>query len=109
MIGMEEDLLEIVNNFKQEEPEYTNENFVIVSDSTESTNINFKQEYKEEDPLKIADDYDLKQEVQTSDTSEDNQNKIVPKKVRYNCDKCDKSYSTKDKVYSCEKLKVLKM
>ena len=101
-----EDLLEIVDNLKQEEPEeqtkealcfsskdtvslnhlliqseYTNENFVIVSDSMESTNIKIKQEYKEEDPLKIADDFDLNQEV--------------PNKVRYNCEKCDKSYALK--------------
>ena len=85
----EEDLLEIVDNLKQEEPEeqteeilyfssngtdslnqhikseYNHENFVIVSDDVESTNINIKQECKEEDPLNIADDF-----VQTTETSE---------------------------------------
>ena len=104
-----EDLLEIVDNLKQEEQtrdslnqhiqsEYNHNNFVIVSNDAESNNIRFKQECKEEDPLNIADSFDLKQEVQTTETFNDNQNKSnksVPKKVRYNCNKCHKSFSLK--------------
>ena len=81
-----EDLLEIVDNLKQEEQtrhslyqhiqsEYNHNNFVIVSNDAESNNIRIKQECKEEDPLNIADSFDLKQEVQTTETFNDNQNK----------------------------------
>ena len=88
---IEDDLLEIVDELKQEfeETEETNcfslnqhvktencqkqENFVDVSIDVGSTNI--KQELEEEDPLGLADD--SKQEV------------------RYNCDKCEKSFTRK--------------
>ena len=84
-----DDLLEVVDNLKQEEPteqtkeaiclsaketdsmfqpfqsEYKCENIVIVSDHAQSTNISIKQECNEEDPLNIPDELDLKQEVQS--------------------------------------------
>ena len=105
----EEDLLEIVDNLKQEEPdeqaeenlcfssnstdslnqhiksEYNHENFVIVlENNAESTNI--KQECKEEDPLNIA---DLKQEMKSTKNSEDI---CIPERDRYNCDKCERNF-----------------
>ena len=69
-VEYEEDLLEIVDNLKQEavcfsSKEYNHENFVSVSDDAEATDISIKQECKEEDPLNIADDF-----VQTTETSE---------------------------------------
>ena len=80
-----DDLLEIVDNLKQEETEEQSkealcssskdtdsmqketkcENFIIVSNDAESTYTNIKQECDEEDPLNIADDF-----VQTTETSE---------------------------------------
>ena len=85
---IEEDHLEIVDDLNQvahcfssnqhvkiENVEYNcekQENFVDVSISNGSSNI--KQELEEEDPLGLADD--SKQEG------------------RYNCDKCEKSFST---------------
>ena len=86
---MEEDLLEIVDNLKQEETEEQTkealcssskdtdslylpmqseakcENFIIVSNDAELTYTNIKEECDEEDPLNIADDF-----VQTTETSE---------------------------------------
>ena len=76
-----EDLLDIVDNLKQEE-EYQhiqnvqNENYVNVLDAAGITAVQVKQECEEDDPLNIADD--LKQRVQN-----------------YNCDRCEKSYSRK--------------
>ena len=66
-----EDLLEIVDNLKQEQ-QYDQENFVTVSNAAEATNINIKQECKEDDPLNIADDFDSKQEVQSTQNESTN-------------------------------------
>ena len=109
-----DDLLEVVDNLKQEEPteqtkeaiclsaketdsmfqpfqsEYKCENIVIVSDYAQSTDINIKQECKEEDPLSIPDVLDLKQEVQSTETCKETTNK------HQNCDKCNKSFTKKD-------------
>ena len=118
----EEDLLEIVDNLKQEdegaqcssslnqsvkiENEQCNsqkhENFVDVSLSDVVGSTNIKQEVKEEDPLRLVDD--LKEHI-----------KSVHENVRYNCDKCGKSFSQKGTLnshiqgvhenirYNCEK------
>mgnify|MGYP001299730306 CR=1 FL=1 len=118
----EEDLLEIVDNLKQEDEgaqcssslnqsvkieneQYNSqkhENFVDVSLSDVVGSTNIKQEVKEEDPLRLVDD--LKEHI-----------KSVHENVRYNCDKCGKSFSQKGTLnshiqgvhenirYNCEK------
>ena len=67
LVECKDELLEIVDNLKQEQ-QYDQENFVSVSDGAETTNISIKQECKEDDPLNIADDFDSKQEVQSTET-----------------------------------------
>ena len=118
----QEDVLEIVDNLKQEDEgaqcsaslnqsvkieneQYNSqkhENFVDVSLSDVVGSTNIKQEVKEEDPLRLADD--LKEHI-----------KSVHENVRYNCDKCGKSFSQKGTLnshiqgvhenirYNCEK------
>ena len=98
----QEDVLEIVDNLKQEDEgaqcssslnqsvkieneQYNSqkhENFVNVSLSDVVGSTNIKQEVEEEDPLRLVDD--LKEHI-----------KSVHENVRYNCDKCGKSYSQK--------------
>ena len=134
----EDDLLEIVDNLKQEETEEQSkealcssskdtdsmqketkcENFIIVSNDAESTYTNIKQECDEEDPLNIANDFDLKQEVQTKESVHKNlvnqhicakcekqfasymslrrHFQTIHEKLReFNCDKCGKSFARK--------------
>ena len=96
----EEDLLEIVDNLKQEEQItedtvsiqnedkgvqfncHMSENFVNVFNDAESSTTDIKTEIEEEDPLRLVDD--SKQEVK---------NKHL-KSVH--CDQCDKSFVRKD-------------
>ena len=117
-VEYEEDLLEIVDNLKQEavcfsskdteslnkliQSEYNHENFVSVSYDAEVTDISIKQECKEKDPLNIADE-NLREfncdkcDKRFSQKSGLNRHiKSVHENVRYNCDKCGKSFSQKD-------------
>ena len=71
LVECKDELLEIVDNLKQEQ-QYDQENFVSVSDGAETTNISIKQECKEDDPLNIADDFDSKQEVQSTQNESTN-------------------------------------
>ena len=117
-VEYKEDLLEIVDNLKQEavcfsskdtdslnqliQSDYNHENFVSVSDDAEVTDISIKQECKEKDPLNIADE-NLREfncdkcDKRFSQKSGLNRHiKSVHENVRYNCDKCGKSFSQKD-------------
>ena len=99
----EEDSIDIVDELQQlikseqesvQDNYHSHENYVDVLEDVESTTINIKQECEEGDPLHSPEDLMKGLQSEAKELKE-SKPKSVHENVRYNCDKCDKSFSKK--------------